>query len=53
MLSALIHERSYRSLRYIFDPATHQPESLAGEVFDIRREIELTVEPRFHCVLVR
>jgi hypothetical protein len=52
MLPALIHQGRYRSVDYILNPPADQSKSLAAEVFDIRREIELTVEPRFHRVLV-
>ena len=52
MLPALIHEGGDRSGVYILDPPANQSKSLAAEVFDIRREIELTVEPRFYGVLV-
>src|SRR5438477_5570768 len=52
MLAPLVNQRRHRPVIEIIKTAADQRKSFAGKVDDRRREIELGVQPGFHCVLI-
>jgi hypothetical protein len=52
MLASGIHESSDGTAVNDVNAATLQRKSLIGKILDGRREIQLTVEPRFYRVLI-
>ncbi len=53
VLAPAVREHCDRPSIQIIEPATDERKPLRGEVMHWGRVVELAVEPRLHCVLIR